>query len=464
MDRKFKRLINNSFLFAIGNLGSKLITFIMLPLYTAHLSSEDFGISDLILTTVTLLLPIVTLSIYEAVLRFSMEKDSNRIKIFTNSLSITVLSSAILGILLLPFQFYINNYIIYVVLILIAQLFQTLFSQYAKSINQVKVFAFNGILLTLFTASLNIICLLVFNMGIKGYLYSILFANILSNLYLWITLKLYKDVSLQQIDYKFTMRMIRYSIPLIPNSIALWINNVANRYFILYYLTPAANGLFAVANKIPTLLGVLNSIFFQAWQMSAIEEFQSKDKDKFYSKSFYLYSQFMFVGSMFLLLILQPLVKFLVDNEFYISWKYIPLLIIGVLYSSFSSFFGQYYIAAKKTTGVFTTTILGAAINIIANFIFIPHLGLQGAGLSSAISFLSIWLIRVFDTQKLVKTTINWNNMILNNIFLMIQIYLVLNQDNIVYYYLVIGVSSVVSIIINRNLFMTILGSIRKSI
>ncbi|WP_270364556.1 hypothetical protein [Enterococcus malodoratus] len=68
---KYKRLAGNSILFAVGNLGSKLISFFMLPLYTWKLTQSDFGISDLVLSTLSLLLPIISLSVYDAVLRFS---------------------------------------------------------------------------------------------------------------------------------------------------------------------------------------------------------------------------------------------------------------------------------------------------------------------------------------------------------------------------------------------------------
>lgn len=461
MNNKFKRLANNSVLFALGNLGSKLVAFFMLPLYTSRLTSADFGTADLITTTVSLLLPVVTLSIFESVLRFSLESDSDKRAIFTNSLFVSLIGTFLLLLSLIILYAIEQRNIIYMIWILIFQLFQALFSQYAKAIDQVKIFAFNGILLTFLTAISNLILLVYFNLGLQGYLLSICFANLISNVFLWIILKLNKEIVISKLDKSFIFEMFRYSIPLIPNSVALWINNVANRYFILFYLGAAANGIFAVANKIPTLLGVLNTIFFQAWQLSAIEEFDSENKDEFYSKIFFFYSQFMFLGTMFILLMLKPLMSFLVAPEFSLAWKYVPFLLMGVLYSSFSGFFGQYYIAGKNTAGVFYTTIIGAIINVIINAVLIPILGLYGAGISTALSFLCIWLIRVKGTKKIVETKIYWGNIFINHVLLGIQIILLMFVE-IDILYILLTINFGIGLIVNRDVLVTVFTILNK--
>ncbi|MCD5003724.1 polysaccharide biosynthesis C-terminal domain-containing protein [Enterococcus saccharolyticus] len=421
-ENKYKKLFNNSILFAIGNFGSKFITFFMLPLYTYQLSQADYGITDLIQTTVSLLIPVVTLSVFDAVLRFAMDKEYDRKKVFSIGVYITFVSSlclSIIGLICLAFN---EKYVFYVIIILIIQNIQVLFSQFVKAIQQVKLFAVNGILLSFLTALFNILFLLVFKMELDGYILALFLANLISNLYLFFKGNLFQYIEWKNISKALLVDMTKYSTPLIPNSIAWWVTNAVSRYFILIFLGPSANGIFAVANKIPTLLSVLNSVFFQSWQMSAIEENNSGEKEHFYSTVYNLYYQFLFISTSGILLILKPIIIMIVSPEFYISWKYVPLLLLSVLYSSLSGFFGQFYIAAKKTKGLLSTTILGAIINVLMNVILIPLFGLQGAALSSAISFFVIWIFRIRDTKKIVKININNKNTLFNHVFLIFQI------------------------------------------
>lgn len=433
-NNKYKSLLNNSVLFAVGNLGSKLISFLMLPLYTYQLSSSAFGKADLVQTTVSLLLPVVSLSIFDAILRFGMDRDNDNSEIFTNGVMITIISSIIVFILGVTGELIGYSFSMYLTITLILQAIQSLYSQYIKAIGKVQIFAFNGILLSLLTAILNILLLVVMHLGINGYLLSIIIATLLSNVYLFFRVKLYNDFSLNKFNFNKLKEMLRFSVPLIPNSVAWWTTTTISRYFILFFINVTANGIFAVANRIPSLLSVLNSIFFQSWQMSAIQEYDSTDRGKFYSDIFFMYAELLFLGVSGILFILRPMMLILVSTEFRASWKYVPFLLITVLYSSFSGFLGQYYIAAKKTFGVFTTTVIGAVLNIIFNFIFIPTLGLMGAGISSALSFGILWLIRVKDTRKFVKTDLNVINILLNHIIIGLQISIMFTIDGLQMY------------------------------
>lgn len=463
-ENKYKKLAFNSFLFALGSFGSKLITFIMLPLYTVALSQSEYGISDLVLTSTSLLLPVISLSIYESMLRFGMDSKYESKKILSNSVFVTSISSIIL-ITSVPIVFLLDiKYGYFVLFLLILQSFQSLLSQYAKATDKIRIFALNGILLSLLTAVLNIVFLVVLKMGIIGYLVSLILAYLFSNLWLIIMLHITNDLSRKDIDFRLIKEMLNYSIPLIPNSIAFWINNTANRYFILFFLGSTMNGIFAIANKIPSLLSILNSIFFQSWQMSAIEEYDSKDKSKFYTDVFNVYSKFLFFGTSFILVFLKLIVQVAVSDNFYEAWKYVPFLLLTVVYSSFSSFLGTNYIAAKKTRGVFFTTIIGAVINLVLNLILIPIIRLNGAGISSMISFLSIFIIRLVDTRKFIKLEVNLISFALNHFIIFVQIYvLYLFEDNVLVFYGVEFFILLFSILVNKTIFLGIFRKFRRA-
>lgn len=422
MHNKYLRLFQNSIAFMLGNLGSKLITFVMLPLYTYKLSTSEFGVTDLVQTTVNLLLPICFLSVSDAVLRFTMDRQENDKEIFTNGCITTALAT----IAIFVFSIIVNamgvKYVFYVAGILFLQGLQSLLSQFSKAIGHVKVFAVNGTLLTLITAISNLCLLLWLNLGVAGFFWSILIGLIVSNLYLMLRLNLWKYFDLSLFRPSKLQQMFQYSIPMISNAIAWWSTSEINRYYILYLLGTAANGIFAVSNKLPSVVSLVTSIFFQSWQISAIEEFDSKDKDTFYSDIFNMYLSVIFLTVGGMIAVLKPILHVLVSPQFFIAWKYVPFLLVSVMYSSFASFLGQNYVAAKKTKNILWTTIWGSIINLLLNLVLSPFLGLQGVCISSAVSFFTVWVYRQYDTRKFVTLAINYKKIILNHIVLAGQI------------------------------------------
>jgi O-antigen/teichoic acid export membrane protein len=427
---KYKKLIGNSFIFAVGNLGSKLITIIMVPVYTFTLSTQEYGAVDLVQTTANLLLPIITLSIFDAAFRFALDDGVDSKKVFTNSFFVTIVCSA-LGLLVVPlFKIAVGDLYIFLYIIVVLQSFQSLMSEFARAIGKVKTFAANGIITTLFLTGSNILFLVVFQYGVNGYLWSIIIATVISILFLIFSLRVQMYIDRKLLEWQFIHKLLIYSIPLIPNAFAWWINNASSRYFILYFIGVSANGLYAVANKIPSLLSVLNSIFFQSWQMSAVEEYSSENREAFYSNVFRMYLEMLFLATAAILFIVKPMMSLVVSKQFYVSWKLVPFLLLTVVYSSVSGFLGTNYIAAKKTTGIFVTTVLGAVLNIMFNMIFIPQMGINGAGLSSMLSFLVIFVIRYFDTKKITRIKIDKKNFLMNHLVVGTQIAVMLLISN----------------------------------
>lgn len=463
----YKKLIGNSFIFAIGNLGSKLISILLVPLYTYYLTTSEYGTVDLITTTTSFLMPIISLSIFDAVLRFTMDKSQPTDSVFTNALVVTSIGS-LMAILSYPILSYFNVFgdlIIFMYFILIIQAFQSLSAQFVRAIGEIKVFAFSGIAMTIVTGVMNIVLLVYLNMGIPGYLLAIVFSNLVSIIYLTMVGKTYKYVNLKKINKNLTKEMLVYCIPLIPNALMWWVMNASSRYFILFFVGASANGLFAVANKIPSLLSILNQIFFQAWQLSAIEEYDSKNKSNFYSEVFNYFSMSMFLGTSGILIVIKPVMSVLVATEFYHAWKYAPFLLLGVVFSSFSGFLGTNYIAAKKTGGVFKTSIIGGILNIVLNFIFIPLVGTNGASLSTMISFFVIWVIRVYDTKQFINMKLDLNILTTNILIIAMQIgILYLNISSITELVMEILLFNIL-LIINRSLigpFMQLMNSKRN--
>lgn len=419
----YKKLVNNSLIFAVGTLGSKLVSFLLVPLYTYYLTTGEYGTVDLTITTVNMLIPIVSVSAYEAVLRFTMDKNEEPEIILTNSITIA-LSGFLIAVLFYPLLSYFNvleGNLIYLYAILFAQMIERILAQYTRALGKVKIFAFNGILLTFTTGILNILFLVYFGMGIIGYYLAIILSYLLSAVFLIIATRSYKTLRFSHNNRSTINDLVYYAIPMIPNSIMWWLINASSRYFITWFVGISANGLFAVASRIPSLLTILYTVFNQAWQLSAIEEYENENKSEFYTNVFNNLSAFLFLGAFAIIVVIKIVFEMLFAQEYFLAWRVVPFLLLGTVYSSFSSYLGTNYVAAKQTKGVFKTSVYGGIISLILNTLFIPTIGIVGAGISSMVSFFIMFLIRYFDTRQFIELEINWLRLSLNSMIILVQ-------------------------------------------
>ncbi|MPQ38231.1 oligosaccharide flippase family protein [Lactobacillus plantarum] len=424
---KYKKLVNNSAIFVIGNFGSKIISLVMVPLYTYVLTTSQYGTVDLFTTTVSLLVPIMSCSIGEAVLRFVMLTNINKQQrqgVFTSAITLNIVSQLLFSLIVFPILSYFHIFngllIPFIILLAFSQL-QTTLSQYTRGIGKVKFFAVNGILMTFITASLNILLLVVFRLQVLGYVWSLIIANVFSVVFLFIASDGWHSFSFSAIDKRLTKKMLVYSIPLIPNMVIWWVITGSTRYFILLFLGSSVNGLFAVANKIPSILSIFTTVFQQAWQISAFEEYSSKKSRDFFSNVFRFYYELLFLGCSLIFIVLRTIIPNIIGTNFQQSWMIMPILLVSVVYQSFSSFIGTNYTASMKTKGVFISSIIGGIISVLCNLVFIPLFGVIGTGIGTLISFFVMFLYRFIDTKKFFEFTLNKDLFIMNNVLVMIQ-------------------------------------------
>lgn len=419
----YKKLFNNSMVFAIGSLGSKLLNIILVPLYTYYLSTSEYGLVDLGITTIAMLLPIVSGSMQDAVMRFSMDKTLRRDRTVTNSFLIIILGYLIF-VLLYPVINALDilpGILKYLYIVLLLQIFDRFLAQYARGIGLTKAFAMAGFIATLFLGIFNILFIVQFNLGVDGYFLAMMASFAISIIYLLSQTKIYKKIRFSLVDLSFMRQLLSYSLPLIPNSLMWWTVNASSRFFILHFNGYEANGVYAVASKIPTVINLISTVFAQAWQLSAIEEVESKKTTTFFSNIFNILVTTMFLAASLIILFIKPVLSIIVSDDFYIAWQASPFLVMGVVFSSFSSFLGAFYIATLKTNGVFRTSLIGGGLSIILNLILIPILGIIGAGISSMVSFFAMSVFRFFDVKRDVNLQLDYKNFFISLMIIFVQ-------------------------------------------
>lgn len=383
MEHRYKKLLNNSVIFTIGNFGSKLMQFVMIPIYSYTLNTSQFGKVDFITTLVSLLASLACLDIQDAVFRFSLDKFENKHRVFSTGIIFTIIISIVLLIISLGLEPFIPNYpVLLVVLLLIANLFYGLLLNFVRAIGLVKIFAISGIINTFVMGLLDIFFLVYLHYGVQGYLWAMILGMTAGCFYLWIVSDLNTFLSIKDWSINTFKRLVRYSLPLIPNTFSWWLNSASDRFFIVLLLGSSANGIYAMASRIPNMLSVITGIFFQSWQMSAVEEFTKKDSKNFITNVLNYFTSFIFAGGIIILAFIRPIFALILSKSYFEGWKLAPLLILVVIYSSLAGFIGILYTASKKTIIIFYTTFIGAAINVLLTLILLKLLGIEGGSIS----------------------------------------------------------------------------------
>lgn len=409
-----KSLLKNTIIYGIGNFGSKLLIFMLLPLYTRYLTTDEYGYFDLLTNSVALITPIITLQVSDGLYRFLLDSNTNDeiSSVINNGTHIVFKNLVMFDIIYLIFIYFVNIRYPYLILIQInVSVFSLLYMQIARGLRKNIIYSFSGVILTALTLICNIIFILGFKMGLKALIISNIIAATLVIAYLRYKLKEYFNKKLLNLDKLFQRKIIMYSVPLIPNVVSWWFMNVSDRFILNYYCGMQATGIYAVANKFPSIIMVINSIFILAWQESAINEYESSDKDEFYSRMFNVYMNVQITFTILIMSFTKIMINILTDHKFHSAYEYIPFLYIGAVFSAFSSFYGTGYLSSKETKGAFSTSIVGALVNIVFNIIFVPIIGIQAAAISTMLSFLIMWLIRLKQTQKYFKIKIDTSRM-----------------------------------------------------
>ncbi|MFD2728933.1 lipopolysaccharide biosynthesis protein [Enterococcus camelliae] len=410
LDSRFKTLGANTVIFGIGNLFSKLILFFLMPLYTKYLLPSQYGMADLLNNGVELVMPFVTLCLYESVFRFSIDKEkstaelilSNSIRVLIKTLSITFVICFFAFLLL-------KNYsILLFLLMLVPYSFRQLFAQFSRGLGFSKEFAISGIINAFSLGIFNIILIAIFKSGVSGYIFSISIAHLLSASYLFFKLKLYEYIHFDHHDPRLIKSMLKYSLPMIPNSISWWLVNISTRYILVFFDGLSVAGIFSAISKLPSIINMLSAVFQQAWQVSASKEIDKSESTIFFSKVFEFYYVIIMLACSFIITCMPIISKVILKGDFFNFWFYVPLLLVSAVLNCLSVYFGSIYTAAMNNKMIMISTVTGACISIISSFLLIPFLGILGAIITSNISYIVIVLMRYFDTKKIIKLNINF--------------------------------------------------------
>lgn len=407
-NERTKYLVKNTAIFAIGNIATKLITFFLIPLYTNALTTSEYGIVDLVNTICTVLAPIIILNIGESIMRFSLDKDSDYLKIISVGIVVYIMA-IVVGILIFPVTSFfpvISEYSVYIYFYTITCAGSQLLLCYLRGKEELIYYVMGGIIQISSATCFNIIFLLFLRLGVEGYFIAYIISSFITIIYASIAGNVWNLTKKFYVDGKLMKQMIKYSVVLIPNTFIWWIMNSSDRIMIIYLVGIDANGIYAISYKLPTLVSTLATMFNQAWNYSAIRERGSEDELEYNNRIFRKLICVIMLMGICILTFAKPFLKIYVSRNYYSAWKYIPFLTVGCVYLTLASFIATSYTVHKDSFGYLFSGILGAVFNIILNFMLIPYIEVYGAAIATCVSYISVFIFRLFHTKKYIKYNI----------------------------------------------------------
>ena len=456
------KLVKNTIIYTISNFGSKILTFLIVPLYTYYLSTAEFGTYDTVISIINLLAPMCTLAIHEGLLRWLLKSDEKHEEILGSGLSLLFLFVVVTDFLVYIVCRLINwEYTFVFIVLMTTNALYNSFQFVARGEKKNKVFAISGVIYTIVMLVLNVLFIVYFRWGVNGMLWSMAIAQMCVIVYLLWMLRDRLQFKQMRFKKKLAIAMLSYSIMLVPNNISWWVMNASDRIMLTAMVGAATTGIFSLAHKFPSIVTILHTLFYQAWQEQAILEYDSASRDSYYTKVFNHYMRLACCAVTVLIPLSKLLIVYCMDQSYMDSFQYVGLLYIGSLFSSFSGFYGIGYISAKDTKGAMETTILGAVINFLVNLFLIPLIGIWAACLSTVCGNLIVWIIRIKNTKKYFCICVDWKiftSIMSLNVLFTIAICFTDTMLTIV----MLITASIVAILVNKEMIVGILNTIRR--
>lgn len=459
-----KRLIKNTGIIAIGSLSTKLISFLLLPLYTACLSAEEFGTVDYIVSISTFCVPFVSFLMDEAIFRFLIDcrTDSDRKVAASSSLFLVLLGEILFILVSVPILIAIQyKYAVYLILYVVSAVLTQMTSSLIRGMGKTSTFVVLSFMVSAITLVLNVVLIAFLHVGLKGMLISSIVAHTVVPIIFICRYQLWNLISFKGIQKQQIFSMIKYSVPLIPNKISWSIINLSDRIMIMNMIGSNASGLYAAAYKFPNLVDTVYGFFYQSWKESSARALHHEDIQKFYNSTYKYLKNVMYAFVVGLTAFMPLVFNILINKSYNDAIVYVPPLVLATYFSNISGFYGGIFTAYKDTKVMGTTTILAAIINIVINIFLIRIIGLYAATISTLVANFVVYMYRKFRVKQYVKLEEQTPKSILA-IIVMVVIWLLFYSMKTELHIIGYAIAMIYAVAVNRELLLQIWRIVKR--
>ncbi len=423
MNKKFQ-LAKNTIVIYFGKLCTQFVSFLLLPFYTALLSTKQYGAVDIVTTYVQLLIPIVFFQIDQAAFRFLIEKRDDKSDIdalITSLFGFVIIQSLFFSLVYFCVSIiFALPYAVYLYFNVLATFFASCFLQIARGLGDNAGYAVGSFISGSINVILNVIFITLFHMRADGMMLAMALGNVFCSLYILFHNQIYKYLSVKTFSFGAIKKMIKYSFPLAPNAISWWLVNASDRSVVLLFLGSSANGILAASHKFSTVITSFYNVFNISWMESASLHLEEDDGNEFFSSTIDVIYRLFSSCCICVIAFMPFLFPLLINEKFSDSYNLIPIYIYAALFNIIAGLYSAAYIAYKKTAEIAKTSIIAGVANVGIDLILIRWIGLYAAAISSAVAYGVMAVYRHLDVKKIVRLKTNWNCFFSSFFFLII--------------------------------------------
>ena len=463
------RLIKNTGLIAIGNFGAKMVSFLLLPLYTSILTTEEYGTYDFIVAVSAFLAPIATMSMQEAMFRFIIDsgnKGEEFKKIITNSLSIVTAGILVLGVALLGTGVILGlENCQYIWLYISAGALYSFSNNILRGLGEIKKYAIVSSAKNIMQLMINVLVVAVFRWGMTGLLFSMCVSEIIAFVVVAIEVRIWREINLKYISSSTIKPMLKYSLPLIPNALCAQIINMSDRLVISGFMGASANGIYSVSYKFPNMIETVYHYFYTAWSESASRVFaKGKEKAEEYYQSLHKTISDMMFSVIILMIAGMPIMfRIFVRGDYIKGFDYIWILLLAMYFDCLAKFYSGLFTALKKTDVMAVSTLIAAIINLVVNIALIKFIGLYAAAGSTLLADMVLVFIRKIKLKEYIELKSDYRAIVIKGV-IAVAVIMLSSYDN----WLRIGASIIIAggytLIVNKSIIMSVCGAFSKKI
>ncbi len=431
------RLILNSVIYSMSGLLLKCFSFFLLPLYTAYLTTEEYGVTSIASSFLTTMSYIVAFSLFSAVMRFYVDLKNNpeKLKRFYGTVtSFTFLSGIVFAVILYFCRALLARYVFagvdfypVILICLISLIFQcqhTIYDNILKSQQRAAKASILSIAYFLVNVGLNILFVVVLKFGAAGVVLSTAISGLLYTLFFVFDMVRTRSIVFCM-DFEMLKESLKYSIPIMPHNLSTQIAMLFSKSMIGGVATLASLGIYSVASQFGNISDTIHNYVNQAYGPWLYE--QLNDKEEGYKT--HLRGTVKMLSSVIGLFLLgiaifaQDYILLLVDKAYADAWKYVPFIVLVYVVKTAYYFYVNILFYYKKAAKVlFVATLTGSLVNIGLSAFMIPLYGVYGSILADAISMIIRVAIVIIISKQFEDIGIKVKDFIAN--FLIVTIFI----------------------------------------
>ncbi|MFH2002266.1 MAG: oligosaccharide flippase family protein [Planctomycetota bacterium] len=421
---EFKRILKHSAIYGLGNVISKMIGFILIPVYTNVLSKAEYGLIELLNNTMIIIQLVVGMGLSIAILRFySEDKDEDsRDAVITTSIIFTCFFALIVAAVGLYSSKDLSRLILRDIgysepfrVMMFVMLFTTIIEVPMVVLRaKERSITFLGVSLAqlIIGLVLNIFFIVFLRCGVAGWLLSSLWTSALICAYLLYTTL--GGVRKMRFSFSLLKRMLAYTIPLIPASLAMfWIHN-GDRYILNSEVGMGDVGIYSLGYRFAMMIPILvGQPFFLIWSVRMFHVFEQEGGEKVYARAFTYFTGVILLFWLCMAATIKEVIFLMSREQYHSAYFIVHIVAMGYVLREFSDFFKGVLLIRRRTSFIGLSTLISALVSTVLYLYLIPRFGQLGAAWATFFTFGSMALFMFITSQHVCRVPYEYKRLII---------------------------------------------------